>query len=371
MKKKWIFIALIFAILSFSWAEQKPAVQNPVEQELVPVLTKIGSFKCGRQPKQVLFSPDSKYIIMPLLADTGFDIFSLEEKKIIKRITPPDSKQTGFAEGLFIPGKKVFLVSQMTTGKLHEYTYPGFEFKRSISTEAEWSKFIAWSPEKQLLAVSNWISNTISIIDYEKGTVLRQISTAAAPRGLYFINDGKEIISLAFDGGKIEKFDVDTGKLLDKISISKSAMRHIVVNKAETQAYVSDMYFKTVYDIDLETFAITKQIKVFNNPNTIDLYKDRWLFVSCRGPNNPDDYTKRSPKNGQIYIIDTNDMTEVTHFEGGNQPTGLDVSPDGRFLCFSNFQDRNIELYSIELGKPEEKLAEIEKGQASSSEAKK
>ena len=367
-KRSFLGLVLImFSVgLHFLWAEE-----TPLKQELVPVLTKIGSYTCGRQPKQVLFSPDSKYIIMPLLADTGFDIFSVADKKITKRITPPDSKQTGFAEGLFVPEKNAFFVSQMTTGKLHEYSYPGFEYKRSISTEAEWSKFIAWSPEKQLLAVSNWISNTISIIDYETGTVQRQISTAAAPRGLYFINNGKEIISLAFDGGKIEKFDVDTGKLLDKITISKSAMRHIVVNKAETNAYISDMYFKTVYDVDLSTFAITKQIKVFNNPNTIDLYADRWLFVSCRGPNNPEDYTKRSPKNGQIYIIDTNDMTELTHFEGGNQPTGLDISPDGRFLCFSNFQDRNIELYSIELGKLEEKSAETENAQTSSSEAKK
>ncbi len=352
-EKKNLFLAMvIFVLVGFSAAAEDVGAKSV--QEPVPIVTKIGSYICGKQPKQVLFSPDDKYIIMPLLGDTGFDIFSVEEKKITKRITPPDSKLTGFAEGLFIPEKNAFFVSQMTTGKIHEYTYPGFEFKRSISTDAEWSKVIVWSREKQLLAVSNWITNNISIIDYEKGTVQRLISTAAAPRGLYFVNGGKEIISLAFDGGKIEKFEVDTGKKLATISIAKSAMRHIVVNRAGTHAFVSDMYFKTVYDIDLATFTISKQIKVFNNPNTIDLYNDRWLFVSCRGPNNPDDYTKRSPKNGKIYIIDTNDMTEVSNFEGGNQPTGLDVSNNGRYLCFSNFQDKNIELYSIEMGVPEE-----------------
>jgi len=135
------------------------------------------------------------------------------------------------------------------------------------------------------------------------------------------------------------------------------------VNQAGTHAYVSDMYFKTVYDIDLSTFKINKQIKVFNNPNTIDLYGDRWLFVSCRGPNNPEDYTKRSPKNGKIYIIDTKDMTEVSNFEGGNQPTGLDVSNNGKYLCFSNFQDKNIELYSIEMGLLEE-TEEAEKSES-------
>ena len=40
-------------------------------------------------------------------------------------------------------------------------------------------------------------------------------------------------------------------------------------------------------------------------------------------------------------------MQVVTSFEGGNQPTGLDVSDNGNLLCFSNFQDENIELYEI------------------------
>lgn len=313
-----------------------------------PVLTKIDKYKCGKQPKQVLFSPDDKYIIMPLLDEDGFDIFDMETKKILKRVNPPDKKSLGFAEGLFIPEKKAFFVSQMTTGKIHEYSYPDFTYKRSISTDGNWSKFMVWNGDKEIIAVSNWVSNNISIIDYKTGKVLRKISTAAAPRGLYFLDHGKEIISLAFDGGKIEKFEVDTGKRIDSISIKNSAMRHIVVNSTETKAYVSDMYFKTVYEIDLAEFKINAQTKVFNNPNTIDLLNDKYLFVSCRGPNNPDDYTKRSPKNGKIFILNTDDMSVVQEIEGGNQPTGLDISNNGKFLCFSNFQDANIELYSIE-----------------------
>ena len=315
-------------------------------QELV--LTKTGTYKCGQQPKQVLFSPDSKFIIMPLLNDNGFDVFSIHEKKIIKRINPPEAAKLGFAEGLFIPQKNVFLVSQMTTAKLHEYSYPGFNYKRTISTGGNWSKFIAFSDETQLLAVSNWVSNDVSIIDYATGNCLRKISTGAAPRGLYFIEGGKSLISLSFDEGLVQKFDVETGKQLSVLKVEKAAMRHIVLNTGSTKAYVSDMYHKMIYEINLASFKITGRTQVFNNPNTIKLYKDRWLFVSSRGPNNTEDYTKRSPKNGKIQIIDTQTMKIVKAFEGGNQPTGLDISPDEKYLCFSNFQDANIELYEIQ-----------------------
>ncbi len=312
-----------------------------------PSLTKIGTYKCGKQPKQVLFSPDSKYIIMPLLADNGFDIFDVSEKKMLKRINPPNAAKVGFAEGLFIPEKNVFLVSQMTTGNLYEYSYPEFKLLRTIPTKGVWSKFIAYNGEKNLLCVSNWCSNDISLIDYESGKLVRKIKTAAAPRGLYFSDKGENIIVLSYEGGKIHKFNTKTGAKVSEISVPKSSMRHIVVNKDETKAYVSDMYFFQIYEIDLVTFKITKKVKVYNNPNTIDLLNDRWLFVSNRGPNNPKDYTKRSPQNGKVTIIDTSDMSIVKTIPGGNQPTGLDLNAEGNLLCFSNFQDQNIELYSV------------------------
>lgn len=311
-------------------------------------LTKIGTYECGRQPKQVLFSPDSNFIVMPLLDDTGFDIFDVAQKKILKRINPPGANELGFAEGMFVPSKKAFFVSQMTTGNIHEYSYPGFEFRRTVSTGGNWSKFMAYSPQKNLVCVSNWVSDDISLIDYESGNVLRKIKTGAAPRGLAFLSGGKEILVLCFDGGKIQKFNTEDGAKLSEIEIEKSAMRHVVVNDGETKAFVSDMFYAMVYELDLKSFKIERKIKVFNNPNTIDLKGDRYLFVSCRGPNNKVDYTKRSPLNGKIYIIDTHDMSIAGTFDGGNQPTGLDVDAKGKLLCFSNFQDQNIEIYEID-----------------------
>lgn len=341
MKRFAVLFLIIFTFSCFVFSQQADEKNPDI------MIEKIGTYKCGRQPKQVLFSPDDKYIIMPLLDDNGFDIFSIDEKKIIKRINPPNASEKGFAEGLFIPEKNVFLVSQMTTANLYEYSYPDFEYKRTIATHGVWSKFIAFSKEKQLIAVSNWVSNDISIIDYNSGDCIKKIKTGAAPRGLYFINDGNQIISLSFDAGVIEKFEVDSGNRLDYLKIETAAMRHIVLDSGNTVAYVSDMYHRNIYKIDLNTFKQSGQTKVFNNPNTIDLLKDKWLFVSSRGPNNKEDYTKRSPENGKIQIVDTQTMKIVFTVEGGNQPTGLDVSNNGKLLCFSNFQDENIELYAI------------------------
>ena len=323
------------------------AVSVWCEEAQIPELEKIGTFSCGKQPKQVIFSPDGKYIVLPLLEDDGFDIFSVADKKLLKRINPPSSEKCGFAEGLFVPEKNAFFVSQMTTGSIYEYSYPGFNFKRTISTGGVWSKFITWDAANELIAVSNWVSDDVSFLRYSDGSLVKLVATAKAPRGLCFVNGNKDIISLAFDGGKIEKINTQSWKISGFVSIQNSAMRHIVTNKAQTTAYISDMYHRCVYEFDIKNFKIKRKTTVFNNPNTICLLSDRWLFVSSRGPNNKEDYTKRSPVNGKIQIIDTKTMQIVKTIEGGNQPTGLDISRDGTLLCFSNFQDANIELYRI------------------------
>ena len=345
MKCLFPFFCVCIAFSISVWAE---TTQTTVSAGTAPVVTTNMTYPCGRQPKQVLFSPDGAVIVLPLLDDTGFQVLSVTGDKTPLLIQPPRSDKRGFAEGLFIPGKSAFFVSQMTTGHIYEYTYPGFKYRREIACGGEWPKFIAWSSDTELLAVSNWISNTVSLIDYTTGAVVRVFKTKAAPRGLAFTEKGSAIIVLCFDGGVIQKFKTDTGTLSSVIPIEKSALRHIVVNRDETAAYISDMYHATVYRLDLALFKITATYHVFNNPNTIALYKDRYLFVSCRGPNNKEDYTKRSPVNGKIMCIDTQTGASVCTIPGGNQPTGLGVSPDGTMLCFSNFQDADIELCTLD-----------------------
>lgn len=381
MKQK-ILLAFFLCIATFGFPAGKPEslkqnetpvtggqqdkttvfAENSEPEKNFPVLTKEGVYPCGKQPKQVVFTPDGKFIVLPLLDEDGFDIFDTGSKKIIKRINPPNSSQKGFVEGIFIPEKSSFFISQMTTNNIYEYSYPGFEFRREIPTGGVWSKFIAWNKEQNYIAVSNWVSNDISLIDYDTGELLALIKTEKAPRGIIFTEDGKSLISLSFEGGAIQKFSIteplpeeaaQTGKKLavtedKRIFVNNAAMRHIVVNKTETKAWISDMYHFKIYEIDLSDFTISKELKVFHNPNTIELLRDRFLFVSSRGPNNPEDYTLRSPQNGKITVIDTEDFSVYGIFEGGNQPTGLDISPGGNLLCFSDFQDAALELYRID-----------------------
>ena len=152
-----------------------------------------------------------------------------------------------------------------------------------------------------MLAVSNWVSNTVSLIDYEAGSVVCTLKTGREPRGTAFTSGCASLIVLCFGGGSIEKFDIESDSLIQSIEKEKAAMCHIVINADETKAYVSDMYHRSVYEIDLMRFTIARSIRAFSNPNTLVLYGSR-LFVFSRGQNNPEDYTKRSDVNGKLSV---------------------------------------------------------------------
>lgn len=312
-------------------------------------LTPIGIIECGKQPKQVSFSLHDKYVFISLLDGEGFEVLDVEELAIIKKIKVPFSEKKGYVEGLFINKYKTFFISQMTTGNIYEFDVSSdIKYLRTIYSHGSWSKFIAYCEKKDLLAVSNWISNDISVIEYKTGDLIKKIENIIVPRGISFSNDGDYLYACSFEGGQIIRYSTNDWQQKDVIYI-KGVPRHIVLDSKNTLAYVSDMACGVVYEIDTSTFKILNTIKVYYNPNTIDITPDdSYLFVSNRGPNNPNGYLKRSLKNGEISIINCKTKKIIGRIEGGTQPTGLDVSNNGKLLAFSNFQDNTVEIYRIE-----------------------
>ncbi len=340
--------------LVFSHHATPPSPDLPIRQ--------IVTLTTGPQPKQALFSPDGTRIFVPLLAGDGFDILDAISLKSLVRVAVPDyADYQGFVEGLFPEGLAAeaismegsgqsgrFIVSQMTSGKLFEFDTESLDLIRSIEAEGEWTKFMAASPVLGLIAASNWLSNTISIIDYATGELTESLKTEAEPRGLIFSGDGRFLFATTYAGGTVLKFDTATWSVVSRIKgAGDAAMRHLALSGDDAVLYVSDMHNAEILEIDTRSFTVLDRFPVDNNPNTIKLTPcGRYLFVSCRGPNDPVSYLNRSPRSGRVHVIDLKERS-VRSFEAGNQPTGLDISPDGTRLCVTNFKDDTIELYDI------------------------
>lgn len=318
---------------------------------LDPGIRPLGILPCGPAPKQVTFSPEGDRLFIPLLSGKGFDIIDLATRQRTKVEVPDYGKATGFVEGLFIEAKSRFLVSQMTRDALHEYRLSpggGLELLRSFPTFGTWSKVIAYEPLADILAVSNWVSGDVTILDYASGVLEKRLSALGTPRGLLFSPDGSSLTVADYDQGRLFRFDTATWKKMALIERRGGALRHIVGTKAGDRLYVSDMGRDEVLKVSAADFKVERVFKTESNPNTIDLdVGEKLLAVSCRGPNNPESYLLRSLVPGAVLIFDTEKGTLLARIEGGAQPTGLDISPDGRLLAFTDFQDAAVELYDI------------------------
>jgi DNA-binding beta-propeller fold protein YncE len=128
---------------------------------------------------------------------------------------------------------------------------------------------------------------------------------------------------------------------------AEGSKRHIVKDSRRGLLYVSDMARDIIEVYDLRDDSLIASVAVGAKPNTIELSPDgRLLYVSCRGPNNPDKgYLYKGYEFGRVYVVDAETLSVREWWEGGNQPTGLDVSADGRLVVFSDFLDDRLRVY--------------------------
>ncbi len=204
---------------------------------------------------------------------------------------------------------------------------------------------LALSPDERTLYAANWSSDDVSAIDLASGKV-KLLKTVRTPRGLYPTPDGKRLFVAGYADGEIQRIDLASGA--SKVLIrTGGAMRHLVGDPEAGKLYADDMATRQAFVVDLATERVRQLARTDKMPNTIDLSPDgKVLYVSNRGRNGRC-YCAPGPEWGSVLAIDTASGKVLDAIVGGNQSTGLDVSPDGRILAFSDFLDNRVHLYTI------------------------
>jgi DNA-binding beta-propeller fold protein YncE len=244
--------------------------------------------------------------------------------------------------------RREFWVSNMEEGKVHIYDLDTLDYKISLSTGGSYPKVITQSPSGDITVVSNWVSRNISVFNSETKELLRLIPVGGTPRGMAFSPDGGLLYTAIYDEAVIAVIDMKEHKVSKRFRLYEGAgaVRHVIYR--DDKLYVSDMLRGTVNILNATTGALLVSKRIGSNINTIVLSPDgRRVFASSRGRNNPEDYIRPGPEFGAVYLLKADDLTLEERVWGRNQPTGLDVSPDGKYLVFTDFLDANLELYLI------------------------
>ncbi len=305
----------------------------------------------GSQPKSVTFI-DKRRVAVALLDGPGIDIIDIVSGKR-ERIAPPEpwARKLGFVECLVIPGRCELWVSQMTAGAAHVFRLPGLEYRGTVKSGGVWGKVLAYNKAENRIYMTNWVSEDVSVIDPDTLREERRLRFSAVPRGIAFSGEGRAMYLAQYeiDGeprGRLLKVDLATGVLLASMGVEGSK-RHLVIDESRSRLYVSDMARDLIEVFSLKDDSFIGSVSVGAKPNTIALSPDgSILYVSCRGHNNPDKgYLYKGYDMGRVYVIDTFSLSVREWWEGGNQPTGLAVSPDGALVVSSDFLDARVRIH--------------------------
>jgi DNA-binding beta-propeller fold protein YncE len=304
---------------------------------------KTGVVHTGPAPKQVAFTPDGREIWVSLLGGHGLEVF---DAVTLRRQAEVRLGRHGAVEVVFSRDGRTVYASQMETASVFEIDRRTHRVRRRLATGGVWSKVMALSADERTMYVANWVSSDVSEIDLRSGRVRRLLPTVGTPRGLYPTPDGRQLYVAGYARGELAVVDLRTGTSRTLLSTG-GAMRHLVADPARHRLYADDMGTDEVFVVDTRTTRVRKLADTNSTPNTIDLSPDgRVLYVSNRGRNGSNYYLP-GPEWGSVLAIDTNTGRILDAIVGGNQPTGLDVSPDGRTVAYSDFLDDRMTLYSI------------------------
>jgi DNA-binding beta-propeller fold protein YncE len=331
-----------------------------IEVKLEPIggsLRFEGIIPTGSQPKSVLFLENGRQIATALLNDTGIQVFDLESFEEIAFASPPagDAERLGFVEMVELPGREELWVSQMNTGKIHIFDTRSWRWKSSVPDVGSWPKYLVADPSESRVYASLWHGAGVAEIDVESRKLVRKFTVSGIPRGMALSPSGRSLYVSNFTNGTIELFSIADGKRSvittgqgGGAQAAPGAIRHLVLNNDGSRLYFSDMYHGRVGAIDTAEKKVLWSRRVGPNVNTIVLdASETMLYVSSRGPNGPRGYLHEGKQFGTVHALKTRDGSPAGWVWGGDQPTGLAVSPDGGSLVFSDFLDHRLEIYRI------------------------
>ena len=311
------------------------------------LLRRTGKFRSGGSPKASHFSRDGSEIWVARLMDKTAGVKVLDARTG-ESVADVDLDGAGAVElAMSDDGKKVY-ASQMETARVFEIDAHSKKVLRTFETGSSWTKVLELSSDESFLLASNWVGNDVSLIDLDTGELERRIPTVDTPRGLYLTSGGNTLYVAGFDNGELQRIDLETGES-EIIFDRGGSLRHIAADEWSGKMFISDLRYNLIWQMDMDTEEVSLFTRPDFSPNTIVLDPSaQILFVSCRGRTHPSgNYYKPGHEWGSVLLYDTEDATLLDAIVGGNQPTGLDVTADGRRLVFSNFLDSNLEVYDV------------------------
>lgn len=309
--------------------------------------------KVGSMPKDLIFTPDGKYLLITFMGEQGIGYYDMQNQKLSMVKIPRYHRYVGYVEGVFSPDGQEFWFTQVDKrGKVFVLSLSNWSIVREIDVKGSMPKVGEFTPDGKYYYVTCWDSATVTVIDRKTYTLQRIIRTTGyQPRGLGFSPDGRYLYVLFYGSGEIIKYDISQNDRVIKVIRTGGSNGRFRYHPARNWVYINNLRKSQFYILDLNTDMLSPVYSCGTHPSNLKLSPDyRYMIITCRGKDHPKGSDYRSPEDGTVELYDIRGEVPklLETIRGGNQPIGIAISPDGKMVVISNFMDGTVDFYLIE-----------------------
>ncbi|MBX3190185.1 MAG: beta-propeller fold lactonase family protein [Labilithrix sp.] len=289
----------------------------------------------GSMPKGVSLSPDAKRAYVTNFGQHNghnIDIYDAETLAHIDHIDLPGN----VVESVLSPDGTTIYASNFLRNSVQLVDVKQKRVVREITTGTH-PKILVLSPDGKQLFAANWSGNSVTQIDIASGKVVRTLPAGLNPRGMAMTRSGT-LFAANFNGASIDVFSgaaLGTRNRFDACPIP----RHLALSTDEKLLFISCYHDSMVHAVDVATQKVVHQLHVGSSPKTIEVSRDgRWIWSA--------DYGKET---NSVSIVDTEDWTaRVYAVPGMDHGSGLTIYPDGKRALVTGWYDNHVYLVGFE-----------------------
>ena len=188
-------------------------------------------------------------------------------------------------------------------------------------------------------------NDTIGVLDTATGRVLHTIKVPAGPEAVIATPDGRRVFVSSEDATQLSVIDTATDKVIKALDLGKSPEGMALSRDAKT-LLVAMFDIGKLDVIDTSTLKVTAQISV-PKPHGVALSPDgRTAYVGAQDV----------PDHNAVLVVDIPRRRVLTRLPLDQTPRGLTVSPDGKFLYFTEANSADIQVLDTATNKVTTKI---------------
>ncbi|HWH17942.1 MAG TPA: YncE family protein [Allosphingosinicella sp.] len=218
----------------------------------------LGRVATGRMPHEVAVSPDGRQAAVVAYGGHTIDLFDVESRTRLRTIDlTPNEGPHGLVwldDGrLIATAERSQAIVLIDPGKHDALT--------TIRTDQQGSHMVAVSPDRSRAYTANIPAGTVTVIDLQAGTKLRDIKVGGRPEGITLADAGRTLWVGDLEGARVQAFDTQSFQRIAEVRTGPVPIR-VLASPDGRWIVTSNLGSGSISVIDAKSKAATREITV-------------------------------------------------------------------------------------------------------------